>query len=170
MPLPSHPNSGYPCRRKYTYNVKLVRRDYCFTIQEVAELFGLHPNAIRRWVKAGLPTIDDRKPKFIHGSDLIDFLNERQRSRKRRCGPDEMYCCRCRAPRRPAAGRVVVEQLNARQIIVRGVCELCSARMNRGGSVGRLGEVLQNFAVTKAPTRLDETADPTVLCDLPKGA
>ena len=144
-------------RRRYTYNVRLVRRDLSYTIQEIAELFNLHPNAVRRWVKAGLPTIDEHRPQLIHGSDLIDFLNKRQQSRKQRCAPDEMYCCRCRAPRRPRPGTVVVDRLNARQFMIRGRCELCGTRMNRSGSVARLAEVERAFAITTAPARLDET-------------
>lgn len=157
-------------RRKYTYNVRLIRRDLSYTIQEIADLFSLHPNAVRRWVKAGLRTIDDRRPVFIHGSDLIDFLNDRQRGRKHKCAADEMWCCRCREPRRPKAGRVVVDRLNARQLMLRGECELCGARMNRGGSAAGLAEVERTFTVTAAPPRLSETTGPVVMCDLPPGA
>jgi hypothetical protein len=127
-------------RRRYTYNVRLVRRDLSHTIQEIAELFSLHPNAVRRWVKAGLRTIDDRRPQLIHGSDLVEFLDKRQRGRKRRCAPDELYCCKCREPRRPRQGSVIVDRLNARQLMIRGNCELCGTRMNRGGSLARLPE------------------------------
>jgi len=170
MPLRANPRSAALRRRRYTYNVKLVRRDFSYTIQEIAELYHLHPNAVRRWVKAGLATIDDRKPHFIHGSDLIAFLGERRRSRKQRCAPDEIYCCRCRAPRRPERGRVVVDRLNARQLIIRGKCELCGSGMNRGGALARLPEIEMAFNVTAAPTRLSETTDPLVMCELPQGA
>jgi hypothetical protein len=157
-------------RRKYTYNVRLIRRDLSYSIQEIADLFSLHPNAVRRWVKAGLPTIDEERPKLIHGSDLIDFLNTRQRERKRRCAPGEMYCCRCRASRRPKEGRVVVDRIGARQLMVRGECELCGTRMNRGGSLERLREVEREFTVTAAAPRLGETVEPAVMCELPQGA
>jgi hypothetical protein len=153
-----------------TYNIRLIRRTCSYTVHEVAELYGLHPNAVRRWIKEGLRTIDDRRPQLIHGSDLIAFLGARQRGRKRRCAPDEMFCCRCRAPRRPKGGRVAVDRLNARQVIIRGECELCGTRMNRGGSRARLTEVERAFNVTAASPRLRETADPAVTCDLSRGA
>lgn len=157
------PPSRTPARR--TYNLRLVRRTCSYTVHEVAELYSLHPNAVRRWIKQGLRTIDDRRPQLIHGSDLIDFLGERQQGRKHRCAPDEMFCCRCRVPRRPKGGRVAVDRLNARQIIIRGECELCGTRMNRGGSLARLHEVERAFNVTVAPPRLRETTEPAVMCD-----
>jgi hypothetical protein len=148
--------------RRYTYNVRRIRRTLSYDYQGVAELFHLHINGIRRWVKAGLPTIDDRRPHRIHGSDLIAFLAKRQGNRKRKCLPDEMYCCRCRAPRRPMLGQVSLERPNSRQIMIRGRCELCGTRMNRGGAVSRLSEIERLFTVTMAPARLDESSSPTV--------
>ena len=165
-----HPSRAVPVPRRYTYNVMLIRRDCSYSVQEIAELFHLHVNAVRRWLKASLKTIDDRKPQLIHGSDLIAFLRQRQKGRKQPCAPDQMYCCRCRAPRRPAGGQVIVERLNARQIMIRGTCELCGARMNRGGSLARFAQVEQSFTVTKSPTPLAEPACPPVLCDMPQGA
>jgi hypothetical protein len=166
----THPSRRAPFARKYTYNLKLVRREFSYTVQEIADLFSLHPNAVRRWVKAGLRTIDDRRPHLVHGTDLIAFLNKRQQRRKRRCAPDQMYCCRCRVPRRPAGGRVVVDRLNAKQLIIRGICELCGVRMNRGGSLARLSEIERVFAVAAAPARIGETTAPAVMCHLPQGA
>src|SRR5262245_34376578 len=63
---------------KRTYNTRLIKRDYAYFISELADLFRLHPNAIRRWIKAGLRTVDDRRPVLVHGGDLIDFLDARQ--------------------------------------------------------------------------------------------
>ena len=164
-PPARHPK-GVPNRRKYTYNLRLIRRDLSYSIPEIAELFRLHPNAVRRWIKDGLAPIDDRKPQLVHGSRLVDYLARRQQARKRGCAPDEMYCCRCRAPRRPSGGAVFVDQVNARQIIIRATCELCGTKMNRGGLLKRLGEVERVFTVTAVSLRLDETTDPLVKCDL----
>jgi hypothetical protein len=65
--------------------VRLVRRNLSYSINETAELFALHPQAVRQWIKAGLQTIDDRKPFLIHGSELIRFLTERRSGRKHQC-------------------------------------------------------------------------------------
>jgi len=139
-----------PRRRKRAYNLRRVRLAYSYFVHEVAELFGVHVNAVRRWPKAGLRTIDDRRPHLIHGTDLVEFLSARQRDRRHKCAADEMFCCRCRAPRRPVERRVVVDTVNARQIIIRGICEACGARMNRGGLRSRMGEIRRVFIVAAA--------------------
>lgn len=157
-----------PRRRSYRYNLKLIRRDLSYSIQEIAELFRLHPNAVRRWIKDGLSTIDDLKPKLVHGPDLIDHLGRRQRGRKCHCASGEIYCCRCRAPRRPANGKVTVEQVNTRQIMVRANCELCGTRMNRCGLLERLPGLEREFQITERSLRLNGTADARVECDLQK--
>jgi hypothetical protein len=42
--------------------------------------------------------------------------------------------------------------------------------MNRGGPLARLPEIEKAFTVTAAQTRLSETTDPLVMCELPQGA
>ena len=71
--------------RKRTYNTRLVKRDYPYSIREIAELFGVHNKSVRNWIKSGLRLIDSSKPFLIHGSDLKDFLNKKHAKRKCRC-------------------------------------------------------------------------------------
>jgi transposase len=33
-----------------------------YTVEEIANLFCVHKNTVRAWLKAGLPICDDRKP------------------------------------------------------------------------------------------------------------
>jgi hypothetical protein len=134
-----------PLRRKRrTYNLRLIRANYCYTVHEIGELFNLHPNAVRRWVKDGLGTIDNHRPHLIHGSDLIEHLDRRQRGRKRRCAPNEMYCFTCREPRRAADGRVTLVQLSPARKIIQGFCELCGTSMNRASSAKGSAEASQS--------------------------
>jgi hypothetical protein len=132
-----------------------------------AELFRVHPNAVRRWVKGGLRTIDSHRPQLIHGTDLIEYLDRRQRGRKRRCAPDQMFCFTCREPRRPAGGCVALVQLSPRWM-VQGPCQICGTQMNRASSARRFAELERTFTVTIASPRLSGLADPVVMCDLEK--
>ena len=154
-------------RRRRTYNVRLIRRNLSYSINEIAELFALHPQAVRQWLKAGLQTIDDRKPILIHGTELIRFLTERQSARKQRCQPDQFFCCQCRVPKRPRAGLVSVQVLNERQLNLAGHCEDCGSPMNQLGSVRRLDQYQKTFIVESiAALRLGEDAHPPVICHL----
>ena len=151
---PAPVRNGAPQRRKkrsYSYNVRRIRRDLSYTVQEVAELFGIHAQAVRRWITQGLPTIDDRKPVLIHGRDLIGFLARRRFDRKRRCRPDEFFCCRCRQPKRARDSAVDINIRNASQLTISGCCEDCGARMNCAGSVRNLDHYAQIFNVRTMP-------------------
>jgi hypothetical protein len=74
------PSRGEKAKRR-SYNARLIKR-LSYTIREIADLFGIHPQAARRWIKADLRTID---------GDLIDFLSERRSSRKQTCGPNQFF-------------------------------------------------------------------------------
>jgi hypothetical protein len=163
---PSNVFSRPPRRKSRTYNVRLIRRDHSCTVQEIAELFSVHPNAVRRWLKDGLRTIDSHRPQLIHGTDLIEYLDRRQCGRKRRCAPDEMYCFNCREPRRPAGGRVAVVQLNPARNMLQGFCELCGTSMNRASSARRFAELERIFTVTTVSPRLSGCSEPIVMCYL----
>ena len=69
--------------RKRTYNTRLVKRDYPYFLREIADLFSVHPNAVRHWIRAGLAVVDDRRPLLINGGDLIDFLKRGRQNESR---------------------------------------------------------------------------------------
>ena len=43
-------------------NHRLVKIHRSYTVEEIAELFGIHKNTVRDWVKGGLATSDDKRP------------------------------------------------------------------------------------------------------------
>jgi hypothetical protein len=158
--------SGRACarRKKRTYNVRLIRRDLSYSISDIAELFAIYPQAVRQWIKAGLETIDDRRPFLIHGSELIRFLGERQSRRKQHCRPEQFFCCRCRVPKRPRDGLVTIRILNQCQLCLVGRCEGCGSSINRVGSVRHLEDYQRTFVVeTIEKPRLEEDASPHLM-------
>jgi excisionase family DNA binding protein len=84
----------------------LVKIHRNYTVEEVARLFGCHKNSVRRWIKSGLPVLDDRRPMLIHGSDLRAFLESQRKKSKQRCKPGQLYCVACREPKAPAGSIV----------------------------------------------------------------
>jgi hypothetical protein len=154
-------------KKRRTYNPRLIRRDYSYTIQEIAALFGLHKNAVSRWFKDGLRSIDGVRPLLVHGSDLMTFLDERKRRRRVTCKREEIYCFRCRAPRRPLGMKVDVLPRNPKIITIVALCETCEGPMRKSASV-RDGQLYRQLFITSTPAalHLNETPEPSVKCDL----
>lgn len=156
-------------RARRTPDLRLIRRSVTYSVPEISELLGLHVNTVRSWVKDGLPTIDDSRPYLIHGADLYSFLKKRMRSRKSPCGDGEMFCFRCRAPRRPVAGSAIIASRRKTTLTISGACEACGSKMNRAGASARLGELCRAFGIVSMPQEhLTGQGTPLDRCDLSK--
>lgn len=94
--------TGSRRRKKRHPNYRRVKINRNYTVEEIARLFGIHKHTVRHWVKAGLPTCDERRPTLILGQDLTLFLQARREKNRRPCRPGEIYCVRCRSPKSPA--------------------------------------------------------------------
>lgn len=132
---------------KRTYNTRLLKATMPYTVQEIAELYGLHKNVVRRWFKVGLQPIDQRKPFLVRGAELARFLKARQVARKAKCRPHEFYCLKCRAPRQPFGNMVDVIQESPRLIRVKAVCDTCGTAINKGQSLHNLPLLEKTFSV-----------------------
>ena len=132
------PGSKNPDRRRIR-----IRRTY--SVPDVAKLLDVHVNTVRRWLKKGLRTIDCQIPTLIHGAELRRYLDARAKSKKQKCGPDEMYCLTCRAPRLPTLGSVSVADLNEKTVRLVGICCTCGGIICRAGSASRLPEYTASF-------------------------
>ena len=91
-------------KRLHNPNRAKIHRNY--TVEEVASLYGVFKGTVRNWVKAGLPTLNDKRPILILGSDLAAFHQSRRTRNKQKCKPGEMYCCKCRIPKAPDSNEV----------------------------------------------------------------
>lgn len=150
------------------HNPHLAKRYFSYTVEEVARLYGVTRNTVRAWIKAGLPTTDGLRPQLVHGADLADFLRGRRSARQQRCAPGELYCMRCRAPRKAAAGRASYRPLTQTQGNLIARCEACAALMNRRVSLRKLAAAAGDLAVTMAQggEHIDESPAPTVNHDI----
>ena len=123
-------------------NHRLVKIHRSYTVGEIAELFDNHKNTVRRWIKEGLPTIDDKRPMLILGHDLAAFLKARRIRNKRPCKPGELYCVRCRTPKSPAGDMAEYSPITEKFGNLIAICPDCDAIMNRRVSLAKIGEFL----------------------------
>ncbi len=132
--------------RRLNHRLVKIRRSY--VVNEAAELLGVHRNTVREWIKKGLPVIDDNRPTLILGSDLREFLEGRRRQRRQPCGPGEIYCVRCRQPRRPALGMVDYVPTTATAGNLRGLCPDCETLIHRATSLAKLDQTTGDLDVS----------------------
>lgn len=129
-------------------NPRLVKIHRSYTVEEIAVLCQVHRNTVRAWIKRGLPTIDRRRPVLVLGRHLAGFLQQRRVANKRPCGPGEIYCVRCRAPRSPAGKSVRYAPLTPTQGNLVGCCNVCGAVIYRRTSLAKLAQFADLLGVT----------------------
>jgi hypothetical protein len=154
--------------RKRNVNHRLVKIHRSYTVEDIAGLLGTHENTVRRWINAGLQTIDDRRPTLILGNQLTTFLQARRAARKRPCRPGEIYCVRCHAAKFPAAGMAECRSINEKIANLSAICPDCNSMMYRCVSIAKLGEIRGEMDITfpQALEHLIEINQPTVNSDL----
>ncbi len=140
-------------------NHRLVKIHRNYTVEEVARLFRVHRETVRRWVKRGLPTIDRKRPMLIHGRDLAAFLQARRSKNKQTCQPGEMYCVRCRVPRTPAGEFAEYRASTGVLGSLIGICPSCDCLMYRRVNLAKLDQVRGRLDVTlpQALSRIGES-------------
>lgn len=127
--------------RKRHPNHRLVKIHRSYTVEEIAELFDIHKNTVRTWIKDGLELLDRRRPMLIAGSELVKFLKARRAKHKQSCKHGELYCVKCRTPRPPAADMVEYTPVTERFGNLSAICPVCESIINRRVSIGNLHEI-----------------------------
>lgn len=147
-------------------NPRLAKLHRSYTVDEVARLYGAHRNTVRGWIKAGLSAIDDHRPMMIQGRAIRAFLQSRRDRAKRPCPPGTLYCCKCRAPRNPAARSAVFETRVSGAGTLRALCADCGCRMFRRARRSSLADIMPEIPVrvVEAAPHIEERPLPSAIC------
>jgi hypothetical protein len=153
--------------RKRRPNHRLVKINRSYTVEEVAGLFGIHKNTVRAWVKAGLPTCDSKRPMLILGNVLAAYLKARRTKNKQPCQHGEIYCVRCRAPKRPAGEMVDYEPVTDKFGNLQGICPDCDGMIFKRASMAKLPQIREKLDITivEVQRRVSDSNGPTVNSD-----
>jgi hypothetical protein len=128
-------------------NWRRIKRNRSYTTDDAAKALRKAKGTVRRWLKGGLPSLQDQRPALILGDDLIAFLKDR-RQPKQRCRLDECFCFKCRAPRRPAFGEVEYWPMNATGGRISALCAECTTVMSKRISWAAVDELKTTLRVT----------------------
>ncbi len=153
-------------KRHPNYRQVNIHRNY--TVEETANLFCIHKNTVREWVKTGLPTSDDKRPMLILGRDLATFLQARRANKKRPSRPGEIYCVRCRTAKVPAGDMADYRPITEKTGNLEAICPDCTSMMYRCVSLAKLSLVQGKMVIRfpQALRRVNESNQPTVNSDL----
>jgi len=143
-------------------NPNLVKIHRCYTVEEVASLFSIHKNTVRKWVKDGLPTNDNKRPMLIRGADLKEYLQAKRKTNKQKCLNFEIYCVRCRLPQIPAEKMVDYEPTNCTMGRLIGICPSCHGIINKYFPSAKLEQIndILDITLPKALEHINESIKP----------
>ncbi len=146
-------------------HVKTLRT---YSVEEVADLYGVHKNTVLNWKKSGLAPIDNKKPMLFRGDTLAAFLKAKRIKNKKPCKPGEIYCVRCRAPKVPAGDMAEYQPVTATVGNLLAICPDCELMMNRRISFSKLELFRRQMDITlpQALQHIVESNQPTVNSDL----
>ncbi|MBU0673013.1 MAG: helix-turn-helix domain-containing protein [Proteobacteria bacterium] len=149
-------------------NHRLIKIHRSYTVEEIAELFGMHKHSVRQWVKVGLATCDAKRPMLILGRDLVAFLQARRVKNKQACKPGEIYCVGCRAPKSPAEDWAEYKSITEKTGNLIAICPDCNSIMNRRVSLAKIEQVRggMDISFSVASEHIVESIKPTVNIDL----
>lgn len=153
-------------------NPRLVKIHRNYTVEEIANVFGVHKNTVRAWIKQGLPTSDNKRPMLVLGRDLAVFLQARRVKNKRPCQPGQIYCVRCRSPKAPAGNMADYETVTETLGNLIAICPDCGSIMNRRVNLAKLEQIRGQIDITmpQALRHIVESVQPSVNSDLRQGA
>jgi len=153
-------------------NPRLAKKHRSYSVQELADKLGVHKHTVRGWLKKGLPAIYGAKPTLILGSEFQEWWGKQRKAAKRPCKPGQMYCFKCREPKRPALGMVEYTATNAATGNLKAICETCETMMHQRARLANLAAKMPDMEVqiTQAPSRIVERTHPSSNCDKTEGA
>ena len=115
-------------RRNNPNRIKIHRS---YTVIEVSEALGVHPKTVRNWIRVGLPVVDEKRPLLICGVDLKIYLKQKRKTYMHRCEVNEMYCFKCKHPKKPSIESLQFIAKPAGMAQMTGRCGECGCKANK---------------------------------------
>ncbi len=110
-------------------NCRGVNKYRSYTIRELLPLLvpPVGEKTFQRWMDKGLKIVPgSKKPILILGSDLKEFLKNKDAKKKVKLKRNEFLCLKCKEPRRAKRGSI--KTLSDRKT---GICSVCSGKVSR---------------------------------------
>ncbi len=126
-----------------------LRAAQTYTVPELARALGSSTGSVRNWIRKGLPALTSRRPTLILGSDAKEFLTNRKQAKKCVLRPDEVYCLKCKGPRKFFDNMVQLEQVPGKPFRIIGFCATCEGVASRVVGETQAARLDRFFEVTR---------------------
>ena len=133
---------------------QLIKSGRSYKVTELAATLNVHVRTVQEWIKRGLPIIDrNSKPYLISGYEAKIFLKECIDSKKVKLNKDEIFCLKCRQPRKSIPEEVKCEYTGRlighgqRQIIITGKCPNCLTPLQRFSSDKNITQIVKSAII-----------------------
>ena len=133
---------------KRRYNPMLAKIHRSYTVEEVADLYDVHKNTVRTWIKNGLQICDGKRPILILGRHLREFLDKQRKKNKKPCPAGTIYCVCCKEPQKPAGDMVDYLPTSDTRGRLIGICPSCDHIINQITSFSKLEHIRHYLDVT----------------------
>lgn len=144
-----------------------IKGKYSYTVEEAARALNVHRNTVRNWIRrGGLAAMTGSRPHLILGAVLIEFLKARRLALKHKCGLGELYCLKCRVPRKPVADLIEQRPMVSGRTHIVGICSICERLMHRFVANRNLEMSLRELGVHSKPAdgSLTDTGNLSLNC------
>lgn len=116
-----------------------------YTIKELSDCLNVNEKTCLRWIEKGLPVIPGgKKPIFILGSDIKDFLRKKDSKKKVKLKRNEFYCLTCKAARNAKRGSI--RKFKNRKT---ALCRVCNGKMSRTNQLSQ-----KDYLISSSPTQM----------------
>ena len=121
-------------RKKRKPDFRRIGPSRTYSIPELAEAVQRTPATVRNWLRQGMPTLDDSKPKVIDGAQAKEWLKQKWESRKMPTLHGQARCFGCKQSRPFAKGTRFLKRTSAKVLTITGKCAVCGRTMNQFAS------------------------------------
>ena len=127
-------------------STRKIKKHRLYSYDEASDALNVTPHTVRAWRTSGLEVMATTTPHYILGAELIRYIENKQAKRSVKMALDQMYCLKCKAPRKPLWGLVDYRPTNDARGRLMGLCEACEGGLQRfvgKGDLGRFGQIYE---------------------------
>lgn len=134
-------------KKKYKKNIntRIIKPQACYSAELLSKTLKVNKQTIYIWKKQGLKTIDNNLPLMFFGQDVIDFLEDRKNARKVPCKIDELYCLKCKKPKKAYDNKIALNPNGKNKVNVIAECITCRTKTHKSQGIENIAEILKYY-------------------------